>query len=202
MNPPNGQAPIDYLNQIAPQAPKKPLFEFTLGKVAIVGIILIILVIIISVISGALANGQKEPWQRLSARVAATTILATDATDNIKNSQLRSLNSDLKLFLTNTARDIEQPLLARGITVEKIPASILAQESSESVASKLEDGRLNNKFDITYAREMSYQLTLLLSLLEQLAGSSSGATQEMLQTAHQNLTPIHDGMQGFGATNE
>lgn len=203
MNPQNGQTPLDYLNQIAPQAPKKPLFTLNLRTILLAGIAVIVLVIIIATIAGALSNTNKEPWQRFEARLDATTAVVDGASGHIKSSQLRSINSDLKLYLTNTKRDIAVPLAALDINPAKIPASIVAEEKGTGITERLEDGRLNAKYDSTYAREMTYQLATILSLLQKLYATNVGPqTKEMLKSAYDNLLPTYTTVSTFTATNE
>lgn len=202
MNPPNGQAPLDYLNQIAPQAQKKPIFELNFRTVIMGAVLLVILVIVISVISGAISNSRKEPWERLSARLETTTTIVNDAGSKLKSGQLRSANSDLKLYLTNTQRDITTHLTSRDISAKKLPASIVAAESGTDILADLEDGRLNARYDTTYAREVGYQLATLVGLLKQLINSSSGSSKQFLQTAHDNLYPTYEVIENFSTANQ
>jgi len=203
MNPQNGQTSLDYLNQIAPEAPKKPLFTLNLRTIILGAVALIVLIIIISSIAGAFSSARKEPWQRLSARLSATATIVDSSSTKIKNSQLRSMNSDLKLYITNTQRDLETPLKALGINATKLPKSVLTSESSEAMAARLEDGRLNAKYDSTYAREMSYQLATMLALLKQLYGSDIGPkTKESVKSWYNNLEPTYTAISEFSASNE
>jgi len=203
MNPQNGQTPLDYLNQIAPQAPKKPIFALNLRTIIFAALIFIVLIIIIANVGSALANSRKEPWERFSARLTATAVVVDSSTDNIKNSQLRSLNSDLKLYITNTQRDLATPLQGVGVNAAKLPASVVSKESTEAMLARLEDGRLNAKFDSTYAREMSYQLATTLALLQQLHKSNIGPqTKQYLADAYANLAPTYEAISEFSASNE
>lgn len=203
MNPQNGQTPLDYLNQIAPQAPKKPIFALNLRTIIFAALIFIVLIIIIANVGSALANSRKEPWERFSARLTATAVVVDSSTDNIKNSQLRSLNSDLKLYITNTQRDLATPLQGVGVNAAKLPASVVSKESTEAMLARLEDGRLNAKFDSTYAREMSYQLATTLALLQQLHKSNVGPqTKQYLADAYANLAPTYEAISEFSASNE
>ena len=204
MNPQNGQTPLDYLNEISPTSQKKaPLFALNLRTVIFGGILLVILIIIFTVISGSISGSQKEPWQRLSVKITNTEAVVNSSSSNIKNSQLRSINSDLKLYLANTKRDLAAPLAAQGIKVADIPASVTAKESSKAMTERLEDGRLNAKYDSTYAREMSYQTATLLALINQLYKSSAlPATKTYLKSAYENLEPTHKALSTFSASNE
>ena len=203
MNPQNGQTPLDYLNQIAPQAPKKAAFTLNFRFVLLMLLVFIVLIVIIANIGNALSNATKGPWQQYAAQLAATTEIVDGSSGKIKNSQLRSLNSDLKIYLTNTQRDLATPLQQLGINPSKLPDSIMKKESSEAILARLEDGRLNAKFDSTYAREMSFQLAKTLALLQQLYKSNVGPqTKQFLKGAYDNLAPTYKTVSEFSASNE
>ncbi len=203
MNPQNGQTPLDYLNQIAPQAPKKPVFALNLRTIIFGLIIFLVIVIIIANVGAALSNARKEPWEQFAAKLAATTEVVDSSSGKIKNSQLRSLNSDLKLYLTNTQRDLATPLKAFDVNPAKLPASVTKKESSAAMLERLENGRLNAKYDSTYAREMSYQLATTLALLQKLYKSNVGPqTKAYLSDAYSNLAPTYEAVSDFSASNE
>lgn len=202
MNP-SSQPPLDYLNQIAPSAPKKAPFQFNLRTAIIGGVLLIGLFVAINAISSFISSSQKDPWMQLSARLSATEEIVATAGPLIKNSQLKSANSDLSLYLANTIRDIDTPLKSLGIDNAKISKDILAKESNEAMAKRLEDARLNAKYDSTYSREMAYQLATVLSLIKQLYETSSKAeTKSTLSTAYDSLVPIQKTFADFSASNE
>lgn len=203
MNPQNGQTPLDYLNQIAPQAPKKQLFKLNLRTILLGAAAVVVLIIIIAALAGALSSSSKEPWQQLAARIDTTTEVVDGATKHIKSSQLRSINSDVKLYLTNTRRDIAAPLKSLGINPEKMPKDIIAAEKSTGIVERLEDGRLNARYDTTYAREMTYQVATILSLLQKLYSTNVGPqTKATLKVAYDNLLPTHTALSEFNTTTE
>ena len=203
MNPQNGQTPLDYLNQIAPQAPKRAPFTLNLKTILFFGGIAVVLVIILGIIVSSLSGGRKETWQQLSGRLATTQTIAEDATQKLKSSQLRSLNSDLKIYLTNTQRDATEPLKSLGINPEKLPGNVTKAESATEMIERLEDARLNAKFDSTYSREMSYQLATILSLYQQLYASSNKAEDKaFLDEAYKNLLPTQEALADFSSSKE
>lgn len=202
MNP-QQQLPTDYLDQIAPQSAKSPFMFSKKRQIIFIGIIAIIIVIILAVVASSIGNAKKAPWERLSARIAATSEVATSSEGKIKNSQLRSINSNVKISLTNTQRDLAAPLLTIGIDTKKTPQSVLAAESSVAMIARLEDARLNAKYDSTYAREMSFQLSNLLTLLRQLYNSSSNQlNKDFLKTTYDNFEPVQKSLADFSASNE
>lgn len=203
MNPQNGQTPLDYLNQIAPETPKSSPFKLSLKTVIFGAIILVILVCIVAMVLSGVANARKQPWQKLSARLTTTQTISEDSTKKLKSSQIRSINSDLKLYLTNTKRDVAAPLGRADVDVAKLPASVVTQENGSAITERLEDARLNAKFDSTYAREMSYQLATLLALYQELYSSTGNTeTKTFLKASYDNLSPIQKEFADYSAANE
>jgi len=190
--------PTDYLNQIAPQAPKKTLMSFGIRQVIVVGGALILLVIILIIIVNSIAGARRDPLERLSARLTSTETIVTAAQPNLKSSKLRSLNSNLSLSMTNTNRDIAKPFLSAGIDIKKLDKKIVAGESTEALAERLENARLNAVYDRTYAREMAYQLGTLLTLMKQTyTDSNNGELRTFLTTAYNNLEPTQASFANF-----
>ena len=205
MNPANGQSSLDYLNEISPDMPQKKGLGFGLNlkTVLLVAVVVVILGIILATLSGAIKDSQLKPWRQFSAKLQSTSKIVEDSSKNLKNSQLRSLNTDLKLSLANTQRDIAKPLESSGIDSTKLPAEITAAETNSGITERLEDGRLNAKFDSTYTREMTYQLAQMLTLLQQMyATTKSPETQKILTTAYNNLNSTYTKLSEFSADNE
>ncbi len=203
MNPQNQQPPANYLDEIATQPQKSQSFGLNLRTVMIAGGLLLVLMIVIVNIAGSMGNARVEPWQRLSARLAATSTIADTSTPSIKNGQLKSINSELKIYLANTQRDMSAPLASLKVQTEKLPAKITTQENGEQILQRLEDARLNAKFDSTYAREMTYQLSTILTLLQELyGGNSSPATKAILENAYNSLAPLQKNVANYSASTE
>lgn len=203
MNPNSGQTPLDYLNQIAPKAPKRQGFALNIRTVLIIGAGLMLVVLILAGIVNAAGSSKQTAWTKLSARLTTTQAIAESSTATLKSSQLRSLNSDLKLYLSNTQRDLGPILVTNKVNAEKIPQKIIDAEDGAEITTRLEDGRLNAKFDSTYAREMGYQLATILALYQELYGSSSDqASKTFLNSAYDNLLPTQKALDSFNATSE
>lgn len=198
-NPP--QAPIDYLNQIAP-APKKPGLNMRALAIVVVGIGLVLAALIgFMMFISANADGPKKSTVVLTARMQAMQEVANKSQKNIKSSTLRGINSNLIIFLTNANRDIAAPLAASGLDIEKIDKAVIAKEKADPITKDLEDARLNAIFDDTYAREMSYKLTTVSLLMEQIYSSSkSKSMKEFLITTDENLQPIKQQLDEFNST--
>lgn len=201
--PPTNPSPLDYLNQIAPPTPKKPIFRLT-GLpliLAIVGV-LVAVVAVLSLVLNIVGNSNRQPLEQLAARLATTETIVNDAQKNLKSSELRSLNSNLKIFLTNTNRDIAEPLLSSGVKIDKMDKSIVAKESGDEIVERLEDARLNAVFDRTYAREMAYQLETIIALMKQIYSSTGNSSlKAFLNETYSNLEPTQKSFAEFNAAN-
>lgn len=197
------QLPPNYLDDIAPKQQKT---SFVMGKkrlLVFIGIIVVILIIIVSMLLGALTTSRKEPWEQLAARLTATSEVVESSQGKIKNSQLRSTNSNLKISLTNAQRDLAAPLASANVNPAKLSKSVAEAESSALMLERLEDARLNAKYDSTYAREMSYQLANLLTVLRQLYNASTSETNKaFLITTFDNFKPVQKSLSEFSASNE
>ena len=191
MYPENNQPlPSNYLDQIAPVAPKKSFLN--LGKPILIGLIAIIVLTVICAVGLIVSiSSSGKTTEKLAARLVTTKTIATDATDNIKSSSLRAVNGELKTFLTNTIRDIE-PLLAKENTdIKSLPETLLNTKTDKALATRLEDARLNVIFDRTYAREMAYELSNILNLMQQIYSKTGNSDlKTFLDDAENNLTPI------------
>lgn len=196
--------PADYLDKIAPKEQKRRLFELNLRNIIILAVAAIGLVVAIGAIANSIGARATSPWQQLSLRLTHTEAMVDSAGKLIKNSQLRSYNSDIKLYITNTKRDLSAPFASVGVTPKSTPVAITASEKKlhDDMTQRLEVARLNVKYDSTYAREMSYQLSTLLALYQQLYTSSSPATQQLLETAYNNLEPTQKALAEFSDANE
>jgi lipopolysaccharide export LptBFGC system permease protein LptF len=197
----NNPTPIDYLNQIAP-APQKPGLNKAAVAVVVIGIALVLAVVVgfLMFISNS-SSSPKATTQTLTARLQATQEVSEKAQINIKSSKLRSINSTLKVILTNANRDIATPLATANIDAKKLDKTIVAKEKADPIAADLEDARLNAVFDDTYAREMSYKLSTISILMDQIyATSNSKAMQDFLLKTDTDLQPIKQQLDEFNGT--
>lgn len=193
------QIPSDYLDQIAaPQQVK------TLNPIILWGLIGGVLLLAIVVVMGVLSGGKGDTSSSLTgvaARFSNLQSVAEDAQENLQSSELRTLNSSLALSLTNSNRDLTEPLKAQDINLkDKKDRTVTASTAEfETLNTRLEDARLNAVFDRTYAREMTYQLKTLRSDMAVLyKKTKSKSLRTALLAADTNLKPL---VEGFEASN-
>jgi len=202
---PNDDQPInhaDYLNQISSHVPQNKNILTGKPSILIVGIAAVILLIIIMGISSLFSGGIK-PTEQLAARLLSTESTANSATANLKSSQMRELNTDLRSFLTNTIRDITPILTSEKINIKSLDKKVLTAESDADLLEVLNDARLNAVYENTYAREMAYRLDTILNLMLQINNNSSNRNlKTFLTNARTELEPLQKRFQDFDiATN-
>lgn len=190
--------PADYLNQIAPQHSKN---NGLLGdKRLFIGLIGALLIAFILFVASSM-SGSVDTTKQLAARLLSTKDTVTKATENIKSTKMRALNSNLGIDLSNTIREIGPILKNDGVDIEKLDKKITSLESNTKLLETLEDARLNAVYDRTYAREMAYQLSTILYLEKQIySKTSNDELKTFLENAYKNLEPIQKQFAGFNST--
>lgn len=198
---PEASFSVDYLNQIAPQAPKRKI-PLTRKQMVIAGVLAGAFVIVMILVIAVGLGGSKKPEEQLAARLQSTQTIVSDADTKLNDSQLRALNSNLNIFLTNTNRDIAAPLLKDKIDATKLDKSVITSEAGVDVTARLEDARLNAVYDSTYAREIAYRLATIVSLMRQINSSTHNQDlKTFLASAYTNLLPTQKAFEDFNATN-
>ncbi len=168
----------------------------------IVGVLILAIIVIVGVFS---ASGGPSPSSlaAVAAKFDNLRTISVAAEDDVQSSELRTLNSSLRLSLTNTNRDLVEPLKAQDISLkDKKNSSVAAVTADfEELSGRLEDARLNAVYDRTYAREMSYELKTLRSEMAVLyKKSGSKSLRATLETADSNIKPIVEGLETFNAS--
>jgi hypothetical protein len=159
-------------------------------------------ILLASIIAASSGPSGGSSTEKLAARLASTETIASAAQAKLKSSELRTLNSNLKIYLTNTNRDIVAPLMAVGINAKQLDPVVTKAEAGTDVTLRLEDARLNAVYDRTYAREMSYRLDTIVSLMQKIRASSSNTTMKsFLDSAITNLTPTQKEFSDYNDTN-
>lgn len=202
MQPDNSQFSSDYLNQIATPAPVKTMNPMVLWGL-IGGLLVLVILVVVFVSSAAGGGGSTSSLAGVAAKINNLKTVSEAAQKNIQSGELRSLNGNLTLVLTNADRDLAEPLKAKKIKLTDKKNSVIAKVTSdfEELNTRLEDARLNAIYDRTYAREMTYALKTLHNDMGQLY-KSSGSTElkNILNTTDTNLEPLVDSFSRFNAS--
>lgn len=193
------QNPGDYLNQIATTSPSK-MDVLRNNPILMLGVVAGLLLVIV-LLGGLIFSGKSKSTEQLAAQLTITESTVEDASSKIKGSSLRALNSNLKLFLTNTIRDITPILEKDNVKIKNLSKTLLAKESDAELLSRLEDARLNAIYDRTYAREMAYKIETLMTLMQQInVKTTNKDLKTILTDAKNSLEPIQKEFADFNQT--
>ena len=204
MNPDNNQpAPAinpDYLNQITPKPQKKSLIPKSKPLlVVLVGIGVIVVITVLGIVA-SLATGNIGDTERLAARLQATQDIVHSTKSNVKNHQLRALNSSLDIYLTNTLRDATPILAKHNIDINKLSKTVISAESDANILANLENARLNAIYDRIYASEMANQLENTVILMQKIYKSTNDNNlKSFLSNAYKTLQPTQKQFADFNA---
>lgn len=191
------QYPMNYLDTIAAQPQVKTMNPMLLW-VIIGGVLVFATVVIMAVLSGG--GGSTDKVTRFGARISNLQTVSSESQETIKSGSLRTLNSSLGLVLTNTKRELQEPLTALGVKIDNEKQSTVATVAAETeeLMQRLEDARLNATFDRTYAREITFYLKSLRTEMRDIYGSTkSDELKEVLETTDANLAPLLTGFSDF-----
>ncbi len=189
---------VDYLDQIStPLKPQKTANH----KLILIIMVLLGLLVLVGVAALLLSSRPStlDKASELSARMESLVEISKDQHSYLRDNDLRSDNTAYTIFLTNAIADLEAPLEAAGIEKD-VTASIEAAESAHSseLTSEFDDARLNVVLDRTYAREMTYQIEVLQTMMRQVYdGTDNEELRTFLDNAYRNLTPIAESFDEF-----
>ena len=193
--------PADYLDQISgPQ--KQPGMSGKLFFGIIIGAVVLVVAAVLMMIAAGGSGGKQISAERLGLRLQNLQKTSENAQKNIKDTQLRALNSRLTTQLTDINREIAAPLEAADINLKKVDKSTSSRETkiTTELTTKLEDARLNDTFDRDYAREMNYQLETSAIMMQTLYKSSkSKSLREFLQGSYDDFSTLQKEFAAYSA---
>ena len=190
---------IDYLDQIAPKGPQSS------GPKKIVLILAggVLLLLIILVMTMVLSSGPKSSGQTaidLQARLETLKTVAKEHQPKLRDNVLRNYNSALTLQLTNASTDLKTALEAEGVKVDKVSDKQKAEqlELLDELKLEFEEAELNIQLDRIYAREMTYQLDVIGSMITAIANKPSNELiKDFIKNNASNLKAIAKNLNTF-----
>lgn len=199
MQPNNQEYSTNYLDTIATTSQRKTINPFVLWGL-IAGVLIALVVVVSLLLSGGSTSTDK--LTTLAVRLAALETITTEAQENIKSSELRTVNSSLSLVLANTNRDIEPSITAQKIKLTDKKNKKIATLNSETttLGERLEDARLNGVFDSTYKREIIFYLKNIRADMNTLNSSTKSLSlQTALESADKSLLPLLGSFEAYKA---
>ena len=194
----NQQVSADYLDQISIKSNNVKLFSDKKFLFVAIGGALTVIVAIIIIIAGM--TQKSNDIVQLAARLNSVNSTVDTTKNKIKSSDLRATNSELKIYLTNTIRDLGTILSAKNIKIDKLESKYTKLESNEDLLLRLEDARLNAVYDRIYAREMATWLEKTLIMMQDsydLTPKNNTKTRDFLNNAYSNLDPLQSAFENF-----
>lgn len=188
------QYSVDYLNEISgPQPTSRLPKNFRL--LAIVGIIMIILSFVIIVFG--ILNSKDEPTPTdLAVRLKTLETVSRDTQENLSSGDLRSLNTNLTLALSNSSREMNAFLGEKGANA--IDKAAKENPDTARLTKTFTDADLNAVISRTYPREMAYELNVTLLLLKSLYDETENAKfKDYLSSTYDDLEPIYKQLSKF-----
>jgi hypothetical protein len=194
---PFGQVPsvqptsADYLDSIA----VKPTNNVKLlsGKMLI--LFAALAVVLVGAIGLMFSGGGERRTPRadsetLFLRMTNLSTVAGDFQGFLRGNRLRAANATFRTQLASSLTSLTPQLANIGINTQRIDERRTAseQELLDQISQSLENERLNVRLDRSYAREMSYQLEMLLILIERIENSANDEYSAVLTNIHTGIT--------------
>ena len=181
---------IDYLYQIAPQAPppnRSNKTKFITIAIVAAGMLLVSLILIL-----ATNSSQVGPSPiKLAARLQKMQTISQNFSKKLRATEVQDINSSLSAILLSANQAINEPLLEHGVDAKKQAKEITALDPTEELEQKLNDAALNSQLDTTYTREMYFLLEDTLIMMETLHGKAqSESMKAYLEKFHSDFTNL------------
>ena len=199
-----------YLDEIAVKGKKKfsagPILTPVMIKLIIVGVAAVIAMIVVA----TMLNSRKDDssaihetiYFRMTGLIDKHSPIRTYI-KKVKSSDLRAYTSTLISALTTTSSSIKAVSGKIGLKTSS-PSSEVSQLNSKNISSledDLERAYLSGNLDVTYASNMSYQLSLLISLENQARSKTSDATYaQALDESKAGLEALEENFRNYADT--
>lgn len=195
---------ISYLNQISASAqPKKSDSLFSDKKIRIFLIVaaaIFIACILFAIINGII-NRETDYLPRLDLRTKNLSSVITTYNSQIKSSSLRAGGASLSSVLDNLSSTISFRLDPE----KEVPEKIATEESDifSDMSLSLANAKINGLLDRAYAREITYGITILLSLeTEVLETSKDDSLKSSISSSIDSLNNILPTFSDFSETSK
>jgi len=203
---------LDYLNQISADSrpvkaksdffiPKKLLF-FLIGAV-----VLALAIIIIGSNVSSPKNKEYELVSTINYRSGNLIEIISTYNKKIKSSELRSMTSSLSSVLTATQSSLNTIITNEFADTEKENKTTdeSVEESEETymnniIDTYLEPARLNGYLDRVYVSQLTYEISILMSLESKCEETTSKTSlKEALASSYSNLESLETQFENYSA---
>ena len=200
-----------YLDEIAVKGKKKfsagPLLTPVMLKLIIVGVAALISMIVVATMLGSKGEDNTSIHQAVYLRIdglLATTGPVQVYVKKVKSSDVRTYTSSLISSLTTTESSIKSSAGRVGFTPGSGSPEVMSENSAQitTLTTELERAYLRGNLDTVFATNLSYQLTLLISLEKQARSKTNDDTYaKALDASVRDLEKLEESYRNYADNN-
>lgn len=197
---PDTSFPVDYLNEIAPK--QQPVQMNRFAVFGLIGGVLLLAFAIIMMMVNSQPNYTKQAQSTL-ARIETLQAATKEQQSRLTENELSSMNTTLTTSLGSMGTELKSSLKDAKIKTELVGDAKKTEKAySDKLSKTLEDAYLTGSLDRIYAREMSYQLSILKSYLQKLKTASGNrkAIADYVATNSKTLDAATKSFSNFTST--
>ena len=191
---------VDYLNEIAPK--QQPVQMNRFAVFGLIGGVLLLAFAIIMMMVNSQPNYTKQAQTTL-ARIETLQAATKEQQSRLTENELSSMNTTLTTSLGSMGTELKSSLKDAKIKTELVGDAKKTEKAySDKLSKTLEDAYLTGSLDRVYAREMSYQLSILKSYLQKLKTASGNrkAIADYVATNSKTLDAATKSFSNFTST--
>ena len=197
---PDTSFPVDYLNEIAPK--QQPVQMNRFAVFGLIGGVLLLAFAIVMMMVNSQPNYTKQAQSTL-ARIENLKAATKEQQSRLTENELSSMNTTLTTSLGSMGTELKSSLKDAKIKTELVGDAKKTEKAySDKLSKTLEDAYLTGSLDRVYAREMSYQLSILKSYLQKLKTASGNrkAIADYVATNSKTLDAATKSFSNFTST--
>ena len=197
---PDTSFPVDYLNEIAPK--QQPVQMNRFAVFGLIGGVLLLAFAIVMMMVNSQPNYTKQAQTTL-ARIETLQAATKEQQSRLTENELSSMNTTLTTSLGSMGTELKSSLKDAKIKTELVGDAKKTEKAySDKLSKTLEDAYLTGSLDRVYAREMSYQLSILKSYLHKLKTASGNrkAIADYVATNSKTLDAATKSFSNFTST--
>ena len=197
---PDTSFPVDYLNEIAPK--QQPVQINRFAVFGLIGGVLLLAFSAVMMMVNSQPNYTKQAQSTL-ARIETLQAATKEQQSRLTENELSSMNTTLTTSLGSMGTELKSSLKDAKIKTELLGDAKKTEKAySDKLSKTLEDAYLTGSLDRVYAREMSYQLSILKSYLQKLKTASGNrkAIADYVATNSKTLDAATKSFSNFTST--
>lgn len=188
----------NYLDSIAPSAPRAKFFSGGFGKIFFA--MIAVFVLAVSLIIAFSGKDNTADLQQIAVRLDNMLVIVKKEQKDFSSNKLSTTNSNFTIWMTNSKHDAEALLQQAGVKKTQYSKSMVAEEKklSDDLTAKFEDARLNAKLDRVYASTMAAESQKLINMFNTMAKKSGAkAIRDYAKSTSGNVVPIQKSFDGY-----